>query len=111
MQPLYMGLDVSKGFADFMIIDHRFNTLLYTAFPELLTYCQDGVPDWVLKLSVRYPAAVKLKNTRVKSVAKVPRITIQLAQKLIAQAKDLVASTTDPVTQQLIKDTVRQILR
>jgi transposase len=92
-------------------IRNQFNTLLYTAFPELLNYCQDGVPDWVLKLSVKYPAAVKLKNARIKSVAKVPRITTKRAQRLIAQAKDSVASTTDPVTQQLIKDTARQILR
>lgn len=89
---------------------NQFNSLLYTAFPELLPYCQDGVPDWVLKLSMAYPGADKLKKARETSVAKIPRVTGQRARDLIAKARQSVASATDPVTQQLIVATARQIL-
>ena len=39
---------------------NQLEPLLYSANPELLTYCKDGVPGWVLKLLKRYPTASKL---------------------------------------------------
>jgi transposase len=89
---------------------NQLNTLLYTASPELLAYCQTGMPNWMLKLLVKYPGAAKLKKARVKTVAKIPYVSAKRAQKLIAEAKGSIASTTDPVSQQLIMATARQIL-
>ena len=89
---------------------NQLNTLLYTASPELLAYCQSGMPNWMLKLLVKYPTADKLKKARVKTVAKIPYVSAKQAQQLIAEAKRSIASTTDPVSQQLIVATARQIL-
>ena len=89
---------------------NQLNTLLYTASPELLAYCQSGMPNWMLKLLVKYPTADKLKKARVKTVAKIPYVSTKRAQQLIAEAKRSIASTTDPVSQQLIVATARQIL-
>jgi transposase len=89
---------------------NQLNTLLYTASPELLHYCQNGMPDWMLKLLIQYPGASKLKKARVKSVAKIPYVSTKKAQQIVTEAKRSVASATDPVTQQLIKATARQAL-
>ena len=89
---------------------NQLNSLMYTACPELLQYCQTGVPDWVLKLLVQYPGSAKLKRAHVKSVAKIPYVTQKRAQQLIAEAKSSVASATDPAIQHLIIATTRQIL-
>ena len=89
---------------------NQLNTLVYTASPELLHYCQTGMPDWVLKLLVKYPGAAKLRKAHFKTVAKIPYVTTKRAQQIIAEAKRSVASPTDPVTQQLIMATARQIL-
>jgi len=89
---------------------NQLNSLLYTAGPELLHYCQDGMPDWILKLLIQYPGAATLKNARVKIVAKIPYVSTKKAQQIIAEAKRSVASATDPVTQQLIKATAGQVL-
>lgn len=109
------GLRKQWGFTKILIKQctqflNEFNTLLYTTSPELLHYCQDGMPEWILRLSVKYPGAVKLKKAHAKSVAKIPRITIDRAKKLIFEAKRSVASATDAATLQLIVDTARQIL-
>jgi uncharacterized heparinase superfamily protein len=61
-------------------------------------------------LLVKYPCADKLKKARVKTVAKIPYITVQRAQELIAGAKKSVASATDPAIRQLIKATARQVI-
>ena len=64
----------------------------------------------MLKLLVKYPSAAKLKKAHVKTVAKVPYVSSNLAQQLIANAKHSVASATDRVTEQLIEATARQLL-
>lgn len=89
---------------------NELNALLYTACPELLHYCRDSVPGWLLMLLVKYPCADKLKKANVKTIAKIPYITVQRAQALIADAKKSVASATDPATCQLIIATARQII-
>ena len=89
---------------------NQLNSLLYLAYPELLSFCQDGVPNWVLKLLVKYPSAANLKNAHAKTVAKIPYISMEKAQELIAKAKQSVASSTDLTTQQLVVATVQQIL-
>ncbi len=89
---------------------NQLNTLIYTANPELLSYCQNGVPNWVLKLLVQYPCATNLKRAHAKTVAKIPYVSSQKAQQLVARAKSSVASSTDVTTEQLIVATARQIL-
>jgi len=36
---------------------NQLNSLLYTTHPELLSFCQDGMPEWMLKLLIDYPTA------------------------------------------------------
>ena len=89
---------------------NQLNTLLYTANPELLSYCQDGVPGWMLALLVQYPSAARLKNAHAKTVGNIPYVSRMKAQQLIANAKRSVASASDATTEQLIVATTRQIL-
>ena len=89
---------------------NQIESLLYSANPELLVYCRDGMPDWVLKLLLRYPTAAKLSKAKASSVAKIPYISSDRAKELIATAQKSVASATDSVTAQLIVATTKQIL-
>ena len=89
---------------------NQLNSLVYLTYPELLSYCQDGVPSWVLKLLTQFPSAANLKKAHVKTVAKIPYISIERAKDLIAKAKQSVASATDLTNQQLVIATVQQIL-
>jgi transposase len=89
---------------------NQLEPLLYSANPELLAYCKDGVPGWVLKLLLRYPTASDLSKAKVVSVSRIPYISSARAQDLILIAKRSVASATDKITAQLIMETVKQIL-
>ena len=89
---------------------NQLNGLIYSANPELLSYCQNGMPGWVLKLLIKYPSAANLKNAHAETVAKIPYVSRQKAQQLIANAKRSVASTKDITTEQLIVATAQQIL-
>jgi len=89
---------------------NQLEPLLYTANPELLAYCKDGVPGWVLRLLLRYPTASDLSKARAVSVSRIPYISSARAQNLIIIAKRSVASATDKITAQVIMETVKQIL-
>ncbi len=82
---------------------------LYAANPEVLAYCKNGVPNWVLSVLARFPTAAKLAKAKKSSLASIPHVTEQKAKKLIQSAKKSVASATDQITAQIIKATVKQI--
>jgi len=84
---------------------------LYIANPEILTHCKDRVPNWVYSLLTRYPTADKLAKAKKSSLALIPYVTLQKADRLIQAAKKTVASATDEITGQIIKSTVQQILQ
>jgi len=89
---------------------NQLEPLLYTANPEVLTYCKNGMPGWVLNLLMHYPTASDLSKAKVVSVARIPYISSARAQELVTVAKRSVASSTDKITAQLIVETVKQIL-
>lgn len=91
-------------------IFNQLEKLLYCANPELLPFCKDGIPEWVLSLMLRYPTAADLSKANVKTVSKIPYITRQRAEELISMARKSAASETGEVTGRLIASAARQIL-
>ena len=89
---------------------NQLESLLYTAHPDLLKYCKNGVPAWTLNLLAKYGTAAHLGRARVPSVAKIPYISKKRASELVHTARNSVASATDPVTRQLVEATAKQIL-
>jgi transposase len=82
---------------------------LYAANPEVLAYCKNGVPNWVLNVLARFPTAAKLAKAKKSSLALIPYVTEQKAKELIQSAQKSVASATDQISAQIIKATVAQI--
>ena len=89
---------------------NQLESVVYTANPELLCYCRDGFPAWVLKVLAKYPTAANLSRAKAATVAKIPYVTKSRAAELIASARKSVASATDGVTGNLIAATVRQLI-
>ncbi len=89
---------------------NQLHSLLYTANPELLSFCRDGIPAWVVTLLLQYPTARRLAKAHATTLARIPYVTIDRAQELIASAKNSVASSADDVSAQLIIATATQII-
>jgi len=90
---------------------NQLEILVYTANPEVLQYCQDGTPQWVLKLLKQYPTADSLSRARISTIVKIPFITKERGRKLIAEAKKSVASAQDNFTGQLISSIIGHIVQ
>lgn len=89
----------------------QLESLLYSSFPEILTYCKKGVPNWVLKLLEKYPTSKKASRARAETLSKIPYITKSKAEEIIRKAKNSVASSNDSVTELMIESMVEQIIR
>ena len=89
---------------------NQLESLVYNANPEILAYCKDGTPQWVLTLLTRYPTALRLSKAKAKSLVRIPYLSEARAKQLVETAKKSVASANDKVTEQLIVSTVKQIL-
>jgi transposase len=89
---------------------NQLESLVYNANPELLAYCKDSMPQWVLKLLRRYPTAATLARAKKSAVGRIPYVSAQRAVELIRAAQTSVASATDEASAQVISATVEQIL-
>ena len=90
---------------------NQLESLIYTANPEILQYCRDGMSQWVLKLLKQYPTAEKLSRARVATVSRIPYLNKDRAKKLIAEARTSIASSQDIFTGQLISSTIEHVLQ
>ncbi len=89
---------------------NQLEKLLYQANPELLNYCKSGMPNWIKQLLKYYPTSMKLSRASALKLSKIPYISKEKAQKLIAQAKNTVASNVEENMGELIIVIVEQIL-
>jgi transposase len=90
---------------------NQLESIVYTANTEVLTYCKDSTPKWLLLVLKQYPTANRLARAKVTSLTKIPYLSRQKAEDLIAKAKLSISSSTDKITETIIKATVEQILQ
>ncbi len=91
-------------------LKNQFNWALYSTQPYLLTYCKDGVPQWVFKLVEKYPTACLLAQTDVKTLAQIPYVSLDRAKQLIKHAKISIGAEQDVITAYRIRSLVGQIV-
>lgn len=89
---------------------NQLKIILYSAFPELMCYCKNTMPGWVLEVLKRYPTAAQISKLDAPKLAKVKHVTPDKAQRLINKAKTSVASRTNNTQGFLIKSIARQLL-
>ncbi len=88
---------------------NQLESVLYTANPEVLSYCKHGYPNWLLKVIERYPTARELSRARISKLSSIAYVTEPKAVSLINKAKQSVAAATDAITADLITSLVKQI--
>jgi transposase len=82
---------------------------LYQANPGLVRFCHKGIAQWVYAVIRLYPTARKLARAHAPTLAKIPYVTCEKAQELIAEAKNSVAAYGDETDEMMIRGTLRQI--
>lgn len=92
-------------------LENELQSLLPCVHPDLVSYCRDGLPAWVLQLLVRYPTAESLRRARPAPLARIPYLTPERAADLIQAAKRSVASVRDAHSAAVVTALAKEILR
>ena len=76
---------------------------MYQNFPELLTFCKQGIPNWMIRLLVKYPGLMSIKRAHVESIDGIKGISRAKAERIKELAKTSVALSSHPVKEVMIK--------
>ncbi|MBI4648753.1 MAG: transposase [Bacteroidia bacterium] len=74
---------------------NQMETILYSANPTLMRFKNDTFPNWLLELIIQCPTAENLAKAKPEKLAKIPYLTLERAEELVAEAKQNIASATD----------------
>jgi len=108
LRKLWSHLKMSKK--QFCQSTNQLEKYLYSANPEILSYCKHNESEWLYKVLRRYPTATKLSRARIKTLCKIPYVTEQKARELVNRAKNSVASFTSELAERLIVRVVDEII-
>lgn len=76
----------------------QLQSLLPVVHPDLVQFCRDGIPQWILDVILAYPTADHLARAKVKSLVKINQVTEARATRLIQDARNSVGSQFDSFT-------------
>lgn len=112
----YASLRKQWGFVKLLVkqrvqLLNQLESIVYTANTEVLSYCKHSTPNWLLLVLKRYPTANRLARANAASLTNIPYVSREKAENLIAKAKLSISSSTDKITETIIKATVEQILQ
>lgn len=88
---------------------NQLEKLIYQGFPELLTWCRYGIPDWMIRLLKVYPGASAVRRAQVRGVDAIKGITRSKAEKIKMMAKESVSGSSEPLEDLMIKTLAEDI--
>lgn len=88
---------------------NQLKALLYSAFPELVRYCKDSMPNWVLTVLKTYPSVSRIAELEVDTLSLLPHVTAKRADKLIRKARESVSSRDHEALSFLVASLAGQI--
>jgi transposase len=92
-------------------VQNELHSLLPSVHPDLVSFCREGFPQWVLRLLIQTPTVVCLGRADATTLARIPYLTAARAQRLITAAQRSIASLRDPAIATVVKTLAKEALR
>lgn len=83
--------------------------VLYSSFPEMMRYCKQGVPQWVLSVLKKHGSSASIAKLKMHQLVKFNGVTEEKAKAILAKATASVASRNNAMQEFLIKSLAKQI--
>lgn len=90
-------------------LNNQLEKLLYQYFSEILVYCRNGIPEWLLRLLVKYPSAKQVKRAGEKMLLCIKGISPAKAKALKAKAAASDQELSEGI-RHLISQTAKELL-
>lgn len=90
---------------------NQLEKLVYQIFPELLHYCKNGMPNWMVRLLEKYPGLAAIKNAKLVGVDKIAGITELKAVAIKELAKNSIGATVkDEMSEMMVRTLCSEII-
>jgi len=90
---------------------NQLEKLVYQNFPELLQFCKNGIPKWVVRLLEKYPGLAAIKNSKLIGVDAIKGIIEQKAALVKELAKNSVGvAVKDEMTEAMLQTLASEII-
>ena len=83
--------------------------VLYSSFPEMMRYCKQGVPEWVLSILKKHGSSASIAKLKLHQLAKFKGVTDDKAKAILDKATKSVSSRNNSMQEFLIKSLAKQI--
>lgn len=90
-------------------LSNQLEKLLYQYFAEILVYCRHGVPDWLLRMLVKYSTAEMVISAGVESLSAIKGISKEKAKAIITKAGNNIQAASSQIGH-VITFTAKEIL-
>jgi transposase len=90
-------------------LGNQLEKLLYQHLPELLVYCRNGLPSWLLRMFVKHASAEAIKKAGEAKLVKIKGITTEKAQAILKKLKESDQQTSSAI-QRLISTIATEVL-
>lgn len=90
-------------------LTNQLESLLYSNLPELLVFCREGYPQWLLHVLAAYPTYNALQAAGVAGLMEVPYVSREKAERLVAFAQQGIGQS-DAILGQVIAMLATQAL-
>jgi transposase len=102
-------INLQKGQCSQLI--NELKSVLYSVFPELLRYCKDSVPGWVLEVLIKYPSSTEIAKAKVEKLCRINFVDQAKASSIITKAKSSVAARSNVADAFLVRQLAKDILQ
>jgi transposase len=90
-------------------LNNQLEKLLYQHFSEILVYCRNGMPNWLLELLVKYPSAKQVSRASEKMLVRIKGIGSNKAQAILRKVQQSNQSVREQI-KRLISETAKEII-
>lgn len=87
-------------------LNNQLEKLLYQYFSEILVYCRNGMPNWLLEMLVKYPSAKQVSRASEKMLIRIKGIGPNKAQAILRKVQHSNQSVSEQI-KHLISETAR----
>jgi transposase len=90
-------------------LSNQLEKLIYQYFPEMMVYCRNGIPSWLLRMLSRYSCASEVARAKEKKLTAIKGISLEKARALISKVTRAEGQVSKHI-QHVISSTCKELL-